>query len=105
MDVTNATDDGWKLQLQNDLPFNLQVGKIYRVSFMAKAESSRDIDVSLFGNTNLENYAFNTFSVGTTAQSYTFSYECTDSNVSTEAGFSLRFYLAHGVISDVWLDR
>src|SRR5690606_12483320 len=97
----------WMLQVEQLLNFRLQVGKTYRVSFMAKAQSVRPIVVSLFGNGNNYNYYYShdAFNLTTSAQTFTFDYTCSDVAVDTAPNFSLKFYLAAGLISDVWLDK
>ena len=107
VDVVNADNSGWMLALEQLLGFRLQVGKTYRISFMAKAQSARTMNASIFGNAGLYNYFFSYGGINltTAAQTYTFDYTCNDANVNNEPNFSVRFYLADGVISDVWIDK
>jgi len=105
VDVTNDHNDAWKLQVWRYINLRLEVGKTYRVSFKAKAESIRALSVSLFGDVHTNNYGIDDFTLGTTVQTYSFDYQCNDAMVNDEPNFSIRFYLATGVVSDVWLDQ
>lgn len=105
IDVVNADSDDWTLQLVHLLNFRVETGKTYRISFMAKAESARDITVSLYGSMHILNYAFQNFTLSTAAQTYSFNYTCSETLALSEPNFALKFYLAKGVISDVWLDK
>jgi len=107
IDIVNTDNSGWKLQLEQLLNFRLEVGKTYRLKFMAKAESNRNVTVSLFGNGTNYNYYYSyvPFSLNTSTQEFTIDYQCTNPDVDNEPNFSLKFYLADGVVSDVWLDK
>jgi Bacterial Ig-like domain (group 2)/Carbohydrate binding domain len=105
IDVINANNGDWTLGVKQQLNFNFEVGKTYRISFMAKGQSARNMDVAISGNGSNLNYWYQDLSMTASAQTFSFDFECTNTDVSNEPSFTLAFYLAKGVISDVWLDK
>lgn len=105
VDMINPETDDWKIQLYQPLKFRLEVGRTYRVSYKAKAQTARNIVVSLFGDGNNVNYGMSFPAITPAVQTYTFDYTCSDTGVNSESAFSLRFYLGSSTVSDVWLDQ
>ncbi|MEJ1241851.1 Ig-like domain-containing protein [Chryseolinea sp. T2] len=103
IDVTNIVDDAPKLKLMQTLGRKIELGKTYRITFGAKAESNRQLRLAIAGASDYT-YALETFSLTPTTQQFSIDYTCNQTNVSSENAFQLRFYLAMGVLSDVWLD-
>jgi RHS repeat-associated protein len=103
VDLIEPNVENWKIQLIHHLNFRLESDKTYRVNFKAKSAGSREMVVSLFGNVNFYNYAYETVALTTSPQSYSFEYTCNESLAATEPSFSLKFYLAEAS-NDVWLD-
>ena len=106
VDVVNANNENWTLQPYNVLNFKLEVGKTYEISFMAKAQSARTIGVALQGQQTNTEYWVNYVNPTTTAQTFgPYLYTCTNNTVTANSTFTIAFYLAKGVISDVWIDK
>src|SRR5690606_13987154 len=105
VDVVNDNSAGWTLQLRQQLDFRLEVGRTYEIAFMAKAETSRRIQAVIQGSPSNAAYASATFNRTTAAQAFTYKFTCTNANVANEESFGFKFYLAKGVISDVWIDK
>jgi RHS repeat-associated protein len=106
VNVVNNNNEGWTLQLRQGLDFKLEVGRTYEISFMAKAESSRQIQAVIQGSPSNTSYWNTSVNATTTAQTFgPFQFNCTDANVANETSFGFKFWLAKGVISDVWIDK
>lgn len=107
VDVVNTNSTPWALQLRQTLNFSLELGRTYEISFMAKAESSRTIDIALMGEEagQQTTYSYRTVDLTTTPQLISYQYTVTNANAENESIFSLRFHLSKGVINDVWLDK
>ncbi|WP_276374884.1 Ig-like domain-containing protein [Chryseolinea sp. H1M3-3] len=106
VDVVDANNESWTLQPFNSLNFRLDYGHTYEISFMAKGQTGRDLTVALRGlQTNTDFWSANA-TLTTTAQTFgPYQFFCNDGNVTLNSSFTLAFYLAKGVISDVWLDK
>src|SRR5690606_16086377 len=72
---------------------------------MAKAESAREVNPILNGSPSNTNYWSTTTNLTTAAQTFTYQYTCTNANVDDDESFAFKFYLAGGVISDIWIDK
>jgi RHS repeat-associated protein/uncharacterized delta-60 repeat protein len=106
VDIVNTNNAGWTIGLRNDFDFELEQGRTYEISFMAKAESNRPIDVAIRGDNLGGTYWSQTVNLTTAPQTFgPFLYTCNDPDVSNETLFKINFYLAKGVLSDVWLDK
>jgi len=105
VDVVNNSNENWMLSMEQSLPFRLVNGRKYKISFMAKAESNRTIDMSFRGESTNIGYWYEDADLTTTPTNFGFTYECSSTDAANEPSFILAFYLAKGVISDVWLDN
>lgn len=79
------------------------MGRTYEVSFVAKAESNRTIAPLVQGGST--EYWKTTANLTTTAQTFTYKFTVTNANVENEESFAFKFYLAKGVVSDIWIDN
>lgn len=105
IDIANTTPDDWRYQVKAALPFRLEVGHTYQISFMAIAQATRNLTVSLWGESALLNHFYSVVQVGTSPQTFSLTYTCNDSDVNAETNFSLAFYTAIGALNDVWIDK
>src|SRR5690606_22507721 len=105
VDIVNDNAEGWTLQLRQALNFRLEVGRTYEISFMAKAESARQINPLLNASPSNTNYWTGTANLTTSPQTFIYKYTCTNPNVENEESFAFKFYLAKGVESDIWIDN
>lgn len=96
---TNAGTADWHIQLQQVAP--LVSGKKYEISFMAKAEADRSINVGLQQNENPYTI-YNSQLIDLTTSNQTFNLSYT-SNV-TDAGAMLKFFIGNN-ITCVYLDK
>jgi len=96
---TNAGTADWHIQLQQVTP--LVSGKIYDVSFMAKADAARSINVGFQQNeTPYTIYSSTLTDLTTSNQTFSFSYTSTVS----DAGAMLKFFIGNNS-SCVYLDK
>lgn len=105
--ITSNDNQNWTIQLsQKPTSFNLKKGNTYEISFQAKAASNRTLTAAIRGNTTNTDFFNQTVSLTQDATSYgAFTYTCNDDNVSKENGFTFSFYMAKGILSDVFLDN
>jgi RHS repeat-associated protein len=106
VDVANTDNGGTTLAASNALPFRIESGRTYEISFMAKAQTARTATVAVNGITSATDYFSTTVNLTTTAQTFgPYQFACNNGNVQDEASFMLAFYFAKGIISDVWIDK
>jgi RHS repeat-associated protein len=106
VDVKNTNDENWTLQLRQALNVRVETGKTYEITFMAKAQSTRTINVALQGDLTGTDYWNQSINLTTTATTFgPFTFACSDGRVNAESNFNLTYYLAKGVLSDVWIDK
>ncbi|MDP3431580.1 MAG: T9SS type A sorting domain-containing protein, partial [Bacteroidota bacterium] len=105
--ITSINNQNWTIQLsQKPTSFNLKKGNTYEISFQAKAASDRTITSAIRGNTTNTDFFNQTVSLTKDATSYgPYTYTCKDDTVSNESGFTFSFYMAKGVLADVFLDK
>lgn len=107
VNVTSPDNQNWTIQLtQQPTKFNLTVGHIYEISFQAKAASDRTMIAAIRGNTTNTDFFNQAVSLTTTGATFgPYTYTCNDVKVSDESGFAFSFYLAKGILSDVFIDK
>ncbi len=107
VNVNNNNNVSWMLQVKTGLSFRLEVGRTYRVSFLAKGETSRQMGTALHGEGSNSDYWSANQSLTTTVQRFSYVYTPTSgqTGLASEPSFSIVFYLAKGTVSDVWLDN
>lgn len=107
VNITSTDNQNWTIQLsQQPTTFNLVKGHIYEISFQAKAASDRTMTAAIRGNTTNTDFFNQTVSLTATGTSFgPYTYTCNDDKVSNESGFAFSFYMAKGILSDVFLDK
>ncbi len=106
VDVVNNNAGSWTLQPYSNLNFKLEVGKTYEISFMAKAQSARTMDAALRGEQTNSDFWYTNVNLTTSAQTFgPYQFTCRDHTVTANNSFTIAFYLAKGVVSDVWIDQ
>ncbi|MGC3945456.1 MAG: Ig-like domain-containing protein [Chryseolinea sp.] len=105
VDIANTNVDIWRYQVFTTLAARLEVGKNYRISFMAKSQANRNLTATLCGSSSNMNYSYNTVAVTTAAQTFSVNFTCSDANVNNEGGFYFAFYAGIGTLNDVWIDK
>src|SRR5690606_2330267 len=104
VDIVSDDASGWTINLNQSLDGLIEVGRTYEISFMAKAETPRDISVSIQGSPSNAARWQEHVTLDTIPRQYgPFTFPC--NNVGTDTRFSAIFILAKGVISDVWIDK
>src|SRR5690606_19258946 len=104
VDIVNDDNSEWTINANQDLDGMIEVGKTYEISFMARAESTRDVKMAISGVPSNGAYWQKTVTVTTTPQTFgPFVWNCT--NVGSSTSFYTSFMFAKGVISDVWIDK
>ncbi|MGC3946361.1 MAG: Ig-like domain-containing protein [Chryseolinea sp.] len=105
VDIANTNVDIWRYQVFTTLAARLEVGKNYRISFMAKSQANRNLTATLCGSSSNMNYSYNTVAVTAAAQTFSVNFTCSDANVNNEGGFYFAFYAGIGALNDVWIDK
>ncbi len=105
VDVVSNSNTSWHIQVKQILKFKLKSGRTYAIRFMGKAQSSRNITVALRGDGSNSDYWNSNVALTTSAQSFNLTFPFVSAENPNETTFSLAFYLARGVVSDVWLDK